>query len=55
MNCTDRFLADAARAAATRRRDRRFAAMERAARAGAWWAIAIALLLGGLRWTGMGR
>lgn len=55
MNCTDRRLDDIARLEATRRRDRRFAAMERAARTGAWWALAIAVVLGGLRWAGVGR
>ena len=55
MNCTDRRLADLARLEATRRRDRRFAAMERAARGGVWWAVAIAVVFGALRWAGAGR
>ncbi|BBK30287.1 hypothetical protein EDC65_2267 [Stella humosa] len=55
MNCTDRYLADAARAAAARRRDRRFAAMERAGRRGAAWLAAVAVLLAGLRLLGLAR
>lgn len=55
MNCTDRYLADAARAEATRRRDRRFAALERAGRRGAAWAGALAVLLVGLRLLGLAR
>ena len=55
MNCTDRWLADRARAEATRRRDRRFAALERAGRASAAWAGAAALLLIGLRLLGLAR
>lgn len=55
MNCTDRRIEDLSRAETERRRQRRIAAVERVTRAGSWWAIAAAALLGGLRWAGVGR